>query len=413
MFIYSFFANITFEILKFIGLFSPKIKKFVAGRLQTNLFLKTYESTDEFVVFHCASLGEFEQGLPLMQAWTKEFNHHKIIVTFFSPSGYEIRKNHSIATHVLYLPWDNTEAVNLFIKKINPKYFFLIKYEFWPNLINQLHQNKIPVFVVSAIFRSNQIFFKSYGFWMKHILNKITHFFVQNQQSKSLLNHLGVYQVSVTGDTRFDRVSYLLSQTRELDFIATFKAYKTLVVIGSSWPKDEELWLNYINQSSTDIKFIIAPHNIKAEAVNQLKKECNSSVVLYSESLSENFLGIQNHQVLVVDTIGLLTKIYAYANIAYVGGGFGMPGIHNILEPAVFGIPIIIGPNFSKFQEAVDLHFKGGMLSISNYETLHKAMTTFLDENKQKERGDICANFVKNNLGATNKIIEHLKTNYI
>ena len=408
LFVYSFFLSIVFEWLRFLALFKPKLKLFINGRLQTAVFLKNFVPSHQYVVFHCASLGEFEQGLPLMEAWKKNFNH-QIIVTFFSPSGYEIKKNHPVADHVLYLPWDTNKELNLFLKKIKPSYVFLIKYEFWPNFLYQLSLNNIPVFVVSAIFRPSQIFFKPYGFWMQRFLRKINYYFVQNQSSKVLLNNLNIHNVMVSGDTRFDRVWYLLTNQKSLDFIKQFKTQKRLIVLGSTWPKDEELWLPIINNAKNDYKFVIVPHNINRVKINELQQNLQAPSVLYSEARAKNFENVNDFDVLIIDTIGLLTKIYADATMAYVGGGFGLPGIHNVLEPAVYGIPVIVGPNYSQFQEAVALYQKGGLMSVKNQEELIAVLEVLKPIKNHQRVGSIAANFVAENQGATNKIIEFFK----
>lgn len=398
------------HLVKLAALFSPKIKLFVDGRKTVFQTLASKISPeDKTIWFHAASLGEFEQGLPVMEKIKGQFPNHKIIVTFFSPSGYEVRKNNTIADVTVYLPLDTKSNAQKFLKLVHPELVFFIKYEYWPNYLNELKKLGIKTYLISGIFRENQAFFKWYGGFYRNALKTFDYFFVQNESSKKLLQSLGLNNVKISGDTRFDRVVAILERDNSLDFIKQFKNNTTTIVIGSSWPKDESLLLNYINQTNEKVKFIIAPHNIKPEQIQDLKNSISKRTILFSEK--EN-IDLSDYEVLIVDTIGILTKIYSYADIAYVGGGFGNPGVHNILEPATFGIPIIVGPNFSHFAEAVALVHQEGCISISNYEGLYNSFSNLIaNEDIRHEKGHICATFVQMNKGAADVIMNQISNN--
>ena len=400
-----------------MALFSPKLKLFVEGRKDVFTTLKTkIKSSDRVIWVHAASLGEYEQGIPVMEALKKEFPNHKLVVTFFSPSGYEVRKNNTLADVTIYLPLDTKSNAKEFIKTIHPDLVLFIKYEFWPNYLNELKRLNVPTYLVSGIFREKQAFFKWYGGFYRDALKTFNHFFVQNDSSKQLIQSIGFNNVTISGDTRFDRVIDILNRDNSLDFIDHFKNNQTTIVIGSSWPKDEELLVNYINQSSDEVKFIIAPHNIKQEQISNLKCSISKETILFSEYTNEISRFTQNDneelkkaQVFIIDTIGILTKIYSYADIAYVGGGFGNPGVHNILEPATFGVPIVIGPNYSHFAEATALVHQEGCISIKNENDLKLAFDSLLyNSDERNEKGHICETFVQMNKGATSKIINQI-----
>ena len=402
------------QIVKLLARFSPKIKLFVEGRKTVFQSLESkISSSDKSIWFHAASLGEYEQGLPVMEKIKKEFPNHKIVVTFFSPSGYEVRKNNSIADACVYLPLDTKSNAQKFLKLVHPDLVFFIKYEYWPNYLNELKTLNIKTYLISGIFRENQAFFQWYGGFYRNALKAFNYFFVQNESSKLLLQKLGFNNVKISGDTRFDRVVSILERDNSLDFMEQFKRDSSatlgmtkLVVIGSSWPKDESLLVNYINQTNEKVKFIIAPHNIKVEQIQELRNSITKKTVLFSEKENTD---LSNYDVLIVDTIGILTKIYSYAEIAYVGGGFGNPGIHNILEPATFGIPIIVGPNFTNFAEAVALVHQEGCVCVANQNELNDAFSNFIsNEDIRHEKGHICSTFVQMNKGATNVIMKHI-----
>ncbi len=393
-------------VLKFLTLFSNKITLFVSGRKQT--FAKiSHLNKAQVIWFHAASLGEFEQAIPIIEEIKKNHSTYKILVTFFSPSGYEIRKNYPLADVVCYMPLDSKSNAKKFIDLINPKIAIFIKYEFWPNFLNELYKQNVPTLLVSGILRKEQLFFKSYGGFMKKSLNAFHHFFVQNENSKQLLNSINFNNVTVAGDTRFDRVSKILQQNNTLEFIGEFKNNTYTVVAGSTWKEDEELLIKYINTTAKDDeKFIIAPHNIKNDAILELQKSIQKKTVLYSEKSGKN---LENYQVLIIDTIGILTKIYAAADVAYVGGGL-KTGLHNILEPATFGIPVVIGNQYKKFKEAVDLVKIGGCIAIKNQQEFTDNFIHLKnDENSRKLTGVINRKYIEDNLGATKLIMNYLE----
>lgn len=412
LFLYNLIIILASQIVKLVALFSPKVKLFVNGRKEVfPISQSKLNPNDKSIWFHAASLGEYEQGLPVIEKIKVQFPNHKIVVTFFSPSGYEVRKNNTVADATVYLPLDTKSNAQKFIKTINPELVFFIKYEYWPNYLNELRKQNIKTYLISGIFREKQAFFKWYGGFYRNALKTFDYFFVQNESSKNLIQSIGFNNVKISGDTRFDRVVSILERDNSLDFIEQFKDNKTTIVIGSSWPKDENLLVNYINNASDDIKFIIAPHNIKSEQIANLKSQITKSTILFSE---KNNIDLSNFNIFIIDTIGILTKIYSYADIAYVGGGFGNPGVHNILEPATFGIPIIIGPNYSHFAEAIALVHQEGCVSISNQNELNEALDNLVfNEDVRHEKGHICSTFVQMNKGATEVILKHIENSKI
>ncbi len=404
LFLYNIIVRIAGFLLKIIAFFSPKIKLFVEGR---KVVFPTLEQkikpSDKTIWFHAASLGEYEQGLPVIEKVKEKLPQHKIVVTFFSPSGYEVRKNNTVADVTIYLPLDTKKNAQEFLKLVHPDLVFFIKYEYWLNYLSELKKQNTRTYLISGILRENQMFFKWYGSFYRKALDSFTYFFVQNENSKKLLLQLGKTNVAVSGDTRFDRVAAILEKDNTLDFIANFKNDTLTIVIGSSWPKDENLLIAFINSNNHNVKFIIAPHNIKDDQIQQLKNNITKKTILFSEK--ENAI-LAEYDVLIINTIGILTKIYSYSDIAYVGGGFGNPGVHNILEPATFGVPIVIGPNYSHFAEATALVNLEGCISISNKKELDTAFTNLiLNEIERQERGHICSTFVQMNKGATNVIM--------
>ncbi|TVZ56460.1 3-deoxy-D-manno-octulosonic-acid transferase [Lutibacter sp. Hel_I_33_5] len=413
-------------LLWIVSFFNKKIKLFVDGRKETFSKLSVLKKEDTIIWIHAASLGEFEQARPIIEKLKLKYEDYKIVVTFFSPSGYEIRKNYDLADVVCYLPLDSKSNAKKFVEKLNPKFAIFVKYEFWPNLLNELKERKIPTILVSGIIRKNQLFFKWHGGFMRKSLGAFHHFFVQNISSKELLSSINFKNVFVSGDTRFDRVSEILDQDNSLDFIANFKNNNYTVVAGSTWKEDEELLVNYINnEASKNEKFIIAPHNINPKEIENLQKQINLSSIKFTDVMSsgvetsnrqnlssalevtENRL--KEYQVLIIDTIGLLTKIYSYANVAYVGGGL-KTGLHNILEPATFGIPIVIGNQYQKFNEAVELVAKKGCISISNQEEFSVIFNKLKEDEKYRvTTGEINKNYIKNNIGATAQILNYIE----
>ncbi|KRD59812.1 3-deoxy-D-manno-octulosonic acid transferase [Flavobacterium sp. Root935] len=405
LFLYNLAVSLAAFFLKIVALFSPKIKLFVEGRKNVfSILEEKIKADDKTIWFHSASLGEYEQGLPVIEKIKEKYPSHKIVVTFFSPSGYEVRKNNNVADVTIYLPLDTKSNAKKFLKLVHPELAFFIKYEFWLNYLKELEKSKTPTYLISGIFRDNQMFFKWYGGFYRKALKAFTFFFVQNESSKQKIESIGFTNVIVSGDTRFDRVAAILERDNKLGYIENFKNNQPVIVFGSSWPKDEVLIAEYINQAPENVKFIIAPHNIKADQIAELKSQITKSTILFSEKENKD---LSKYDVFIIDTIGLLTKIYSYGTIAYVGGGFGNPGIHNILEPAAFGIPIVIGPNYSNFAEAVSLVELQGCMVISNTVELKKTFDQLLSDNELfTKKSSICKSFIQDNKGATETIIK-------
>ncbi|CAL2101309.1 3-deoxy-D-manno-octulosonic acid transferase [Tenacibaculum sp. 190130A14a] len=407
-FLYNLFLHLISLLLPIIALFNHKIKLFAHGRKETFSKLSSIKKEDKVVWIHAASLGEFEQARPIIENIKVTYPNYKVVVSFFSPSGYEIRKNYPLADIICYLPIDTKSNVKKFIKQLHPTLAIIVKYEFWPNLLQELKNTNTSTLLISGIFRKKQSFFKSYGSFMKNKLSAFNHFFVQNEESKKLLNSINFNNVTVSGDTRFDRVYEILQQDNTLDFIEDFKNNKYTLVAGSTWKEDEELLVDYINNTtSTDEKFIIAPHNIKLNQIKELTSSLSKKTVLFSEKDNVN---LKEFQVFIIDTIGLLTKIYAYGDIAYVGGGLAT-GLHNILEPATYGIPVVFGGNkYQKFKEANDLLELGSATIVTNKIELTTTFASIKNDNELRfKMGNTNQQYIKNNVGATQKILTHLK----
>ena len=408
-FIYNIGIHITQLGLKCVSTFNEKIRKGVVGRRDTfSILKKEITPNDQTIWFHCASLGEYEQGLPVFKVLRAHYKTYKIVLSFFSPSGYDIRKNSPIADVVVYLPIDTQHNAKLFLNCVNPELTVFVKYDIWPNFLNELKKRNSRALLISAVFRKNQPYFKFYGKPLREALFAFEHIFTQNEASKKLLESIHYNNVTVSGDTRFDRVTSQLEQDNHLDFIETFKQNKLCVVAGSSWPEDENLFINYINTEATkDVKFIIAPHHIKESQIKNIQEKLHVESVLFSEKDTKN---LENAQVFIINTIGILSKIYSYANIAYVGGALGTTGLHNTLEPAVFGMPIIIGNNYEKFPEAIDMIKLNGMFSVSNQKEFNTILNALLlNEEKRLKAGAINANYVAQHKGAVTSIINYLK----
>lgn len=402
-FIYTLIVSISWWLLKLVAQMKPKISLFVEGRKQVVTTLKKNISKEDKVIWiHAASLGEYEQGLPIMEQLKIAYPDHKLLLTFFSPSGYEVRKNTSAADIVCYLPMDSLKKVTEFLDFANPKLVIFIKYEIWPNYLRELNKRKIPVLLVSALFKEHQVYFKWYGQFMRKALQSIRHFYVQNDTSKKLLNSIGINNCTVTGDTRLDRVIGILDADNRLDFMDDFCLNTSCFVAGSTWPEDEKLLVDYINTSNKELKFVIAPHNIKNEHIIRLKNAIEKPTLLYTDRRQEKLVATK---VLIVDTVGILTKIYSYAAIAYVGGGFET-GLHNTLEPAVFGIPVVIGPNYSGFMEAEELVALGGIRSVTTKEEFIAVVDDLASNpNSRTDIGGLNTAYIAKNKGATEKIM--------
>lgn len=406
-FLYDIAIALSWWLLQIIALFNPKIRKFVSGRKRVIAEIKAGLDPAKTVVWvHAASLGEFEQGLPVIESIRESYPEHQILLSFFSPSGYEVRKNTDLADLVCYLPLDSSWNAKRFIKHLNPKLAIFIKYEVWPNYLKTLRHNSIPVILISAIFSRRQVYFKKYGGFMRSSLKCFNHIFVQNENSKELLKELRIEAVTVSGDTRFDRVAEIREQDNQLDFMEELNSSIPCFVAGSTWPEDEAILLDYINSKETGVQFIIVPHDIKEQHLKQLQSRLKVNSALYSEMDKTD---ISSNPVLIVDTVGLLTKIYSYADIAYVGGGFAT-GLHNTLEPAVFGIPVIIGPQYQNFQEAIDLVHEKGILVVNSKENFRRVMEQLLiDEEFRQHTGLINSNYISNKRGASIQIMDHIR----
>lgn len=398
IFLYALAARVT-------ALFNEKARFFVNGQKAAFPYLaQRFDDSRPLLWVHCASLGEFEQGRPLIEQIKKKHPGYQVLLTFFSPSGYEIRKNYDQADYVCYLPLDTASNARKFIELTKPEKVFFIKYEFWYNYINQLHKNNIPLFLVSAIFRQEQLFFKSglQARWYRQVLQKVTHFFVQTENSAQLLDSIGINDYTVTGDTRFDRVAEIAANSKQLPLIEQFKNGQKLIVAGSSWAPDEELLIDFLKQDQTT-KIIFAPHEVKESNIKRLLDQLPAGAIRYSQAEGKN---LEQAQVLVVDTIGILSSIYHYATVAYIGGGFGV-GIHNTLEAAIYNIPVLFGPNYLKFQEAVNLQKVGAAFPITNSEELTGILNQLLnDDQKRVEVAQKCREFMLLNLGATQQVLE-------
>lgn len=383
---------------------NKKASLFLSGRKNVFALLEQKRLPGErYVWFHAASLGEFEQGRPIIENLKQTHPEYKIILTFFSPSGYEVRKNYNGADIICYLPMDMSWNVTRFLDIVNPDYAVFIKYEFWMNYLLELKKRQIKTYIVSAIFRESQMFFRWYGGYYRSILNSFTHLFVQNDESVRLLHSIGLDNVSKVGDTRFDRVADIASNAKDLPVVQLFKRDKKVLVAGSSWPNDEEILLSYFNQNK-DIKLIIAPHEIHEEHLQSIISKLKRPYLRYSQATTEN---ISEADCLIIDCFGLLSSIYRYGEIAYIGGGFGV-GIHNILEAAVYGIPVIFGPNYKKFQEAVDLIELGGAFSIADYTGFSRLMSDLLVDNSSlyASSAAVSNDYSQRNRGATIKVLD-------
>ena len=407
--LYNIITYIAGFLIRLVALFNHKISLGVEGRKHTFKNLKNgIIKGDKTIWFHCASLGEYEQGLPVFEEIKKLYFNHKIVLSFFSPSGYEIKKNSPIADVVVYLPLDTKKNSKQFINLVNPELTVFVKYEFWPNYLNEIKSTKKRAILISALFRENHAFFSPKGKWMRKYLTAFEHIFVQNEKSKQLLNSIGFTDTTVSGDTRFDRVCNQLILDNKLPFIEEFIDSKLCFVAGSSWPEGEEYICNYINSnSSLDIKYIIAPHDIKPNRVKELTQKLKVPTVLFSEKQGKD---LKNFNVFIIDTIGILSKIYNYADIAYVGGAVGKTGLHNILEPAVFGSPIIIGNNHDKFPEASLMIKNGGVFSVSNEQEFISILNNLINDSNFREKSSLLnSSFINNNKGAVVQIMGFIR----
>jgi len=406
--LYSMSIFFYFFVAKIFSFFNCKAKLLVDGRKNIwEIIEKSDASKSKNIWFHVSSLGEFEQARPLIEKIKNQYPHYKVILTFFSPSGYEIRKNYEKADYIWYLPIDTPKNARRFIEFINPEKVFFVKYDFWFFYLNTLSEKNIETFLVSGIFRKNQFFFKRIGKQYAKLLDAFTHFFVQNQNSKVLLNSLSYTNVSVVGDTRFDRVIKIAENSTELPDINRFVGDNYCIISGSSWPEDEKLFLRYVNES-VEQKFIIAPHNINEENIISLLQGINRPVIRFSKIANQD---LTNYPVLIIDNIGMLSSVYKYGKVAYIGGGFGT-GIHNVIEAAVYGMPVVFGPKYKKFQEAKDLIDIKAAYSIADYQTLEHTLNLLVKEDSFLENvSEKAKDYVYKNKGATEKIFNYVFDN--
>ena len=413
IYIYMFCVNV-------VAIFNKKARLLMVGHSKTYRILREQiDPQAQYIWFHAASLGEFEQGRPLIEELRRRHPQYKILLTFFSPSGYEVRKDYPGADIVTYLPLDTIANARRFLRAIRPVMAFFIKYEFWYNYLHILKHRHVPVYSVSSIFRPGQVFFRWYGSEYGRVLRCFTHFFVQNQVSKDLLAKLKITDVSIVGDTRFDRVLQIKQQAKVLPVVEQFKSSGKVFVAGSSWLPDEEIFIPYFLKEKPDWKLIIAPHKIDEDHLQQIEKLLEGRrVVRYTEMMKCQSPATNPQSplteppseadVLIIDCFGLLSSIYRYADIAYVGGGFGV-GIHNLPEAAVWGVPVFFGPNNQRFQEAQDLKECGGGVEIADYGDFRSKMEVFAgDTSKCEEAGRRAANYIKEKSGATEKVLSAL-----
>lgn len=391
------------QLVKAAGINNPKAHKWVEGRKAAFPYLQEHiKDQHKICWFHVSSLGEFEQARPVIEAIKKEHPDFKVLVTFFSPSGYEVRKNYEQADYICYLPTDTPKNVTHFLDIVNPELVFFVKYEFWYHYLTQLKKRAIPTYIFSAIFRPNQLFFKPWGKWYLKALHAFDHLFVQNHQSLDILNRHGFSNVTLSGDTRFDRVGEIADSAPTLSKLEKFGSGQKVFVAGSTWKPDEELLIKYINETTATHKFVIAPHEVSEQSLQRITSALQKPYAFYSNASNKE---LAEATVLIADGYGYLTSIYRYGKVAYVGGGFGV-GIHNILEAATFGMPILFGPNFMKFQEAHDLIERGGAFPVEEYSQFKSLVDAFLSsEEKRSAAAHIAESYVKSKRGSARQVM--------
>lgn len=393
-------------LFQLLSPFHAKAKKSVQGRkgLLQQITHELSDNTAPVIWMHCASVGEFEQGRPVLEKIRREFPQYKIILTFFSPSGYELRKNYAGANHVWYLPWDTKNNAEKFVTAINPSLAIFVKYEFWFHYSDALWKRKIPLISISSIFRRNQAFFKSYGRLYREILKRFSYFFVQNDESVQLLKGIGITNSQVAGDTRFDRVKEIADKREPVPIAASFKADEKLLVVGSCWPEDLDVLLPLINEQR--IKVIIAPHEIEEGFLQQIERSLTVKSIRYSAAPGADLAA---YSVLIIDNVGLLSRLYSYGEFAYVGGAFGK-GLHNILEAACYGLPVFFGNrNYKKFQEARDLINLGGAFEVGSYTDLRAKYEMLNQPENFLLAAEVTRQYIESNLGATERILNYCR----
>ena len=388
--------------IKLASITNKKAAQWVEGRKNWKNKLQNAGDLEGCIWFHCASLGEFEQGRPLLEKLKSQYPQKPILLTFFSPSGYSIRKDYPLADYICYLPIDTPGNARRFMEIVKPDLVIFVKYEVWHNFFEEIARRKTPLLLISAIFRKDQIYFKPYGKWFRKALNRIYEIYTQNEESVDLLKEIGINHASLTGDTRFDRVIEIAENSRDIAELKTFTQGHITIVAGSTWPADEALLAKYAS-ANPEIRWIIAPHEIHKDHINAILEKFPNGIK-WSEKEKLN-----SQNTLVIDSIGLLSTLYKYGNIAYVGGGFGS-GIHNTLEPAVYGIPILFGPAFEKFKEASDLESIDAAKPVKSYEDLEKILNTLITQKEIREKmGSNAGHYVSENAGATNKILADIR----
>jgi len=406
--LYNIFVFFYFIAINIASLFNDKAKQWVDGRKDIFSRIINEELSNKQIIWvHCASLGEFEQGRPIIEELRTAYPDYKIFLTFFSPSGYEVRKDYKLADYVYYLPIDTVKNAKRFIEIVNPKLVIFVKYEFWYNYIDVLYRRKIPLIFVSVIFRPSQHFFKPWGKWYANQLNKISYLFVQNEESAQLLDRINIHHAEVSGDTRFDRVVQLPKEEVSFPIIVDFKGNSKLLMAGSTWQPDEKILLELLNDSKAEFKLVIAPHLINKEHIEDILKRFEKyNPIQYSKVSTMDF---DNNKVLIIDSIGMLSYLYRYANIAYIGGGFGV-GIHNLLEASTYGIPVLYGPNHKRFREAIELQDNGGGFPFADADGCLKVFENLMFDNQVYEKSAfVSRDYVSKNAGAANMVINKVK----
>jgi len=398
--------------IRFASVFNKKAALWIKGRQQYWVILDKIVASPPFNIpvrklawFHCASLGEFEQGRPIIETFKQQHPEYLILLTFYSPSGYEVRKAYTGADLILYLPLDTKANVKRFVDTLRPDVVFYIKYEFWFNFLSYLQSKKIPTYLVSAVFRPDQHFFKGYAEWPRKILHGFINIFVQNEDSKELLQFIGIENAEVSGDTRFDRVAAVASKPKAIDIARAFALNHKVMVAGSIWPADEDLIFKLIYQNKHKMRFIIAPHEISAEHIDALMQRAGKTAVRFSKTSIEE---AASAEILIIDSVGMLSQLYQYGTLAYIGGGFGV-GIHNILEASAFGLPVFMGPNYHKFNEAKELIELGGAFEVTKPDELIKKVNILLNDKKELTHArSVSKTYVANGCGASEIVMKRV-----
>ena len=403
--------------VRVVAMFNPKVRLMWQGeQVAFDKIRGNVVDGDRVVWVHAASLGEFEQGRPLIEKLKRENPEYKIVLTFFSPSGYEVRKNYAGADVICYLPLDTVGNARRFVDLVKPEKVVFVKYEFWLNYLRELRHRGVDTYIISAIFRPGQVFFKWYGGLFREGLKAFKTLFVQNEESKELLKGIGVENVVVAGDTRFDRVVDVVAMAKRLEIVESFVGIRNeecgmrngVLVVGSSWGPDEELLAGYINSRAGRVKMMIAPHEVREERIKELTERLTCKYALYNEECGMRNEELKDVDVLVINTIGLLSSVYQYGQVAYIGGGFGV-GIHNTLEAAAWGMPVVFGPNYKKFKEACELIECGAARSIATKEECFVALDEFFEHNA--EPANAATEYVSSHVGATNLIYKNIVNN--